>query len=596
MLVHSVRAQNFRPFAELQELRLGDLTTIVGKNDVGKSNVLRVLQLFFEKLKIGDIDVHDGASPDADVVVEVTFSHLPEAVELEPGVSTTLSDELLVNSDGFLHIRKTFPRSNLSKPQVSLTVLDFSDDSYFGLAKLKEKDLNSRCSDADIDVKKSGRGITNKGKREQLRNKAEQLGITKSERPLELTSTDPLWRTIDGMLPEFEIFESDTRLGVDETTFQSQFRPITRMAADEPDVAGAREVFTGAVSRALQDEVNNIYKHLRRYTEDLIGLTVRPNFAWDKAVTFDILGKDQDGVEHSLDRRGSGMRRLLMVAFFQYLAERDRPVNGNYIYAVEEPENCLHPGLQRDLVESFRTLASTGTQILMTTHSPVFVGASSVDQLALVTRSGGVAKITQGDGLNLSEVADELGVEPADQITCYKACVFVEGPSDIQMLTWIGRTLHASGHLRADPVEEGVGFVTCGGENIKDWVNRRAMGRLSRRYAVIIDSDRSSPDHVIPGRKLNWKSKCEADGAHFWILRKRELENYIHADALDRAGFGSASYNAHTDMKSKFGPNVHRAAEKMSADEILAMDTYTDDGEERHELVDILSDVINLVV
>ncbi len=593
-MVHSVRAQNFRPFAELEELRLSGLTTIVGRNDVGKSNVLRALQLFFEKLKIDESDVHDAASPDADVVVEAVFTDLPETIELESGVTTSLSEELLLGSGGHLRIRKTFRRSKLSKPVVSLIVQDFDDDSYSGLAALKEKDLNARCASAGIDVKKSGRGITNKGKREELREKAKQLGIGLCERELELSSTDALWKTISDLLPEFEVFETDTRLGVGETTFQSQFRPITKMAADEPGVSDARQAFTGALAKALQSEVDSIYERLRRYTGDLVGLAVHPTFAWDKAVSFEILGKDRDGVEHSLDRRGSGMRRLLMVAFFQYLAERDRPVDGNYVFAVEEPENCLHPGLQRDLVESFRTLSLSGSQIIMTTHSPVFVGASPVDDLALVTRSGGVATVTQGESLDLAQVAEELGVEPSDQITCYNACVFVEGPSDIDMLTWVGATLSASKHLSANPADAGVGFVPCGGENLKHWISRKAMGRLNRRFAVVVDSDRSSPSHVIPGRKLNWKRACEAEGAPFAILRKRELENYLHPDALRRAGFGPSSCDQYTDMKSTFGPKVYRAMEQMSSDEILAMDKYTENGVEHHELVEILESALDL--
>ena len=129
MFVHSVRAENFRPFPHLDELELANVTTIVGRNDVGKSNVLRVLQLFFDELKIDESDVFDGAASDADVVVEVALRDLPETVELEPGVATSLSEERLTDADGYLRIRKTFPRSKLSKPTLTLVVRDFDDDA-----------------------------------------------------------------------------------------------------------------------------------------------------------------------------------------------------------------------------------------------------------------------------------------------------------------------------------------------------------------------------------------------------------------------------------------------------------------------------------
>lgn len=385
MRVHSILAKNYRPFATLEELRLGSLATIVGQNDVGKSNVLRALQLFFQRTpKIEDDDVHDGASPDDDVVVELAFSSLPERIEWEEGIETTLHDEMLLDADGHLRIRKTYPRANLKKFKIALITQDFVDDHFAGLAPLKEKELNERCKSIEIDVTKSGRSITNKSKREALRAKAREEGVEPAKRELSLTTKDDLWKRIVSVLPEFQLFESDTRLGVGETTFQSQFRPIVKAAAGEPDVVDAKSAFTGAISEALQGEVDKIFERLQRHTDAFAGLTVKPQFSWDKAVTFEIFGRDQDGVDKSLEQRGSGMRRLLMVAFFQYLAERSREEGGDFVFGVEEPENCLHPGLQRELAGSFRQLADEGYQVIVTSHSPVFAGASPLEDLALI--------------------------------------------------------------------------------------------------------------------------------------------------------------------------------------------------------------------
>jgi predicted ATP-dependent endonuclease of OLD family len=94
-------------------------------------------------------------------------------------------------------------------------------------------------------------------------------------------------------------------------------------------------------------------------------------------VTFDLKGVDGDGIEASLNKRGAGIRRMLMVAFFQYLT--DRKIAGkdvNLIYAIEEPEAFIHPGLQRELAKSFNELSISGFQILITSHSPVFAGFS----------------------------------------------------------------------------------------------------------------------------------------------------------------------------------------------------------------------------
>jgi len=177
MRVHSILARNYGPFAILEEMRLGPLATIVGQNDTGKSNILRALQLFFEGRKIEEGDVYNGADPTDDVVIEVAFTSLPVKIELEDGVETTLQEEMLLDASGHLRVHKVYPRGSLTKSNISLVTQDFGDDRFAGLPILKEKDLNERCSSVGIEVTKSGRGVTNKVKREALRARAQDEGI-----------------------------------------------------------------------------------------------------------------------------------------------------------------------------------------------------------------------------------------------------------------------------------------------------------------------------------------------------------------------------------------------------------------------------------
>lgn len=595
MRVHSIRAENYRPFAVLEEVRLGPLATIVGQNDAGKSNILRALRLFFEdRPKIDERDVHDRADPGENVVIEVAFTDLPERFELQDGIETTLQDEMLLDANGYMRIKKTYPRTNLAKFETTLITYDFEDDLFAGLATLKEPDLNKRCATADIDVTKAGRSITNKSKRDALRDKAKAQGIGLTNRELALSTNDDLWKRIASVLPEFELFESDTRLGVGETSFQSQFRPIVKMATELSDVVSAKDTFTAAISKALQNEVDRIFGRLRQHTDAFTGLTVKPGFSWDKAVTFEIFGKDQHGVDNSLDQRGSGMRRLLMVAFFQYLAERGHETGSDFVFAVEDPENCLHPGLQRELMASFRQLAAEGYQAIVTSHSPAIAGASPIKDLALVVRSAGIARAIQTPELNPSDIAEQLGIEPADQITGYRACVFVEGPTDISFWKVVALKLREAGYLNTDFDKGQIGFVITGGDNLKHWVSQRAMCRINRRFAVVADSDCTAAGHAIPGRKLNWKTKCEGDGGVFLVTRKRAIENYLHPDAIARTSRTVIPYDDFTDMKTAFGNNIIKVIADMSCEDILQMDRYEENGIERHELKEIVETLLAL--
>lgn len=155
-----------------------------------------------------------------------------------------------------------------------------------------------------------------------------------------------------------------------------------------------------------------------------------------------------------------------------------------------------------------------------------------------------------------------------------------------------GRLLHQrlkeAGHIDADFDDRRIGFVLCGGENLKHWIDLRAMRRLNRHFGLVVDSDRESQQHNVPGRKLNWKRKCEAQGAAFFILRKREIENYLHPDAITRSGRTLVPYDEFTDMKAAFGENVYKVIKDMSCDEILEMDHYDEGNVEHHELKEIV--------
>lgn len=596
MRIHSITINNYRPFKVLKDVRLGQLATIVGKNDTGKSSILRAIQLFFEKRpKIDPTDIHDNAAPNEDVVIEIAFTSLPEKIEIEEGIETTFREEMLLDQNGHLRLRKTYPRDKLTNVEISLITQDFQDDFFAGLANLKENELNKRCKEAGIDVTKAGRGITNKSKREALRTKAKEREIKIGEYELKLSPKDELWKCIESLLPDFYLFESETKTDVSETSFQSPFRPIIKTAADQPDVTDARKEFAGAIERALQEEVDKIFERLKRHTDDIDALTVKPVFSWDKAVTLQIYGKDHHGVDKPLEKRGSGIRRLLMVAFFEYLAEKGEEKAANFIFGIEEPENDLHPGLQRELAQSFRQLADLGYQIIITSHSPVFVGASPIEDLTLIIRQKGIARAIQHPKLDIGKIAEELGVEPADQITSYKACVFVEGPDDIMFWRTVASKLKERGYIDADFDDKEIGFIPVGGSNIKYWIDIRAMKRLNRRFGVVVDSDRKSQTDGIPQRKLNWKNQCEVDGGIFFILRKRAIENYLHPNAIERSGRVLQQYDDFTDMKKLFGKNVIKVIRDMTPDEILEMDKYEENNIEHHELKEIIEALLNLV-
>jgi len=426
MRIHSIYLENFGPFQVLNEVKIGNLATIIGQNDVGKSHILRALDVFLGSSKIQEQNVCATASGNADVVIEVTFDELPRTIELERNVVTSFQEENLLDSDGFLRLRKKYSRTNLTKPETALITYDFEDDKYAGLPILKEQELNSRCSDLGISASRSGAGVTNKGKREDIRSYAANQSTPLVTRNLVLSGSDNVQKLVNSILPDFIFFKNDTPLEVDQSPIQSWFKPFVKAATMDQEVSDIRSEFEDRMLNTLQKEVNKIYERLRRHTDAFTQLSAKPSFQWDKAVKLDITGTDEHGTVTLLKDRGSGMQRLFMVSYFEYVAEEKSEGEKDIVYGIEEPENCLHPGLQRELVGSFRNLVGEGFQVILTSHSPVFAGISPIEDLILITRDGGVASSTQYPELSLENVAGELGVGPSDQLFGYDAIAFVE--------------------------------------------------------------------------------------------------------------------------------------------------------------------------
>lgn len=285
-----------------------------------------------------------------------------------------------------------------------------------------------------------------------------------------------------------------------------------------------------------------------------------------------------------------------MVSYFQYLAQRakDRGKSKIDIYGIEEPETYLHPGAQRDLLDSLMEIAKTG-QIVLTSHSPVFAGSTHIDDIALVYREGGVSLIKQGDRLDPFEIASQLGVKPIDQIFGYSALVFVEGDKDCAFFPLLGEKLFEAGKISKTFEVAKIGFVPSGGNNLGDIVNRARMKQINHNYMVILDSDRVSGSDPIPIKKLNIKAKVEADGGKCVILRKREIENYLHNDAVKRVTNLDVKIDDYCNVKGLLNEGVCKLIKRMTIDEIFERDCYKVNGEEHHELLEICEQILSLV-
>jgi putative ATP-dependent endonuclease of OLD family len=590
MRINKVSIQGFRAFKEESEVVLGPFTTVVGKNDTGKSSILYALDIFFNSSP-DDGDFNRDQDENAPIIIQVSFCVLPACVQLEEGIDTDLQSENLLDTEHNLTIKRTYTKKNPKKPKITYIVEDFTNSQYQNLCSLKEPQLNDTGKSLGLDFKKSGAGITNKSKREAIRQKAIAGNASKSS--LEIEPTEAALRVLD-YLPDFSLFRADQPLSEEGTAFQKEFKAVVQTAIDRiPEKATIEK----GVESEMDKEVQKIHSFLLQHTDEVASIKVKTSFKWKDLVSFSLDCRDKQDKEIAFAKRGSGLRRLLMVAYFQYLAQREKATGSvkDDIYGIEDPETYLHPGAQRGLLDSFKAIA-TSEQVLVTSHSPVFAGSTDIENLALIVRENGVAKVLQKDRLELTKLAEELGIEPSDQIYGYNAVVFVEGVDDCNVFSTVAKTLYDSGKLSSTFSDKQIGLLPGGGDNLKHWITRKAIKGINRRYAVILDSDRKSSSEQISKGKLNLKLEAEQDGGICVILKKREIENYLHPDVISRERSGKeVVIDDFTDVKCLCGEKICGLFKHMSAEQILERDSYDDNGTEKHELLEICEKILELV-
>src|SRR5690606_11265902 len=138
-----------------------------------------------------------------------------------------------------------------------------------------------------------------------------------------------------------------------------------------------------------------------------------------------------------INKRGSGVRRLILLNFFR--AEAEKAVVGsqrNVIYAIEEPETSQHPNYQLMLMKALLDLSNQpNRQIIVTTHVPALAGLIPIDGVRYVTKDEhGLPVVKMPDNQVLKDAAESLGVLPETGMDRARGVVLVEGKSDVTFL------------------------------------------------------------------------------------------------------------------------------------------------------------------
>lgn len=223
-----------------------------------------------------------------------------------------------------------------------------------------------------------------------------------------------------------------------------------------------------------------------------------------------------------LNKRGSGVKRLILLSYFRAEAERLASQNNksNIIYAIEEPETSQHPDYQKMILDSLIKIAEDEKhQIIITTHTPEIAKMIPPEDIIFIKKENGDPYIVEDTENKIKNIADSLGILPSIQS---KLVICVEGENDVNFLKNINQSVD---ELKAiiDLESEDISILPLSGSKLVNWIDRNYLKNSNVIEFHIYDSDVRKYVELI--NEIVEKN----DGRRFGVNTSlMEMENYIH--------------------------------------------------------------------
>lgn len=400
MQIKSLTLQNFRRYSNAVTIEFENLTAFVGKNDVGKSSILEALDIFFNdgrgciKLDKDDINKIEASYGNNEISIAVCFENLPDTVVIDATNETTLESEYLLNESRQLEIVKKYPNAGSAK--VYIRAYHPTNPNCSDLLLKKDSDLRKILSSQSIACEDQTRNAVMRKAiwerySDDLQLETIDIDVTKSD-------AKTIWDKLQKYLPLYTLFQADRKNTDGDSEVQDPLKEaVKEILADESLAATLRSV-ADEVERKLKEVSSRTLEKLREMSPDVANslnpvIPSSTNLKWTDVFKGVSITGDND---IPINKRGSGVKRLVLLNFFRAEAERRLQERNapSIVYAIEEPETSQHTENQRKLIHAFLTLSeSENTQIIITTHSASIVKELDFENLRLISNEDGIEKV-----------------------------------------------------------------------------------------------------------------------------------------------------------------------------------------------------------
>lgn len=416
MKLVSFSVTNYRSITTAYKLPIGQSTVLIGPNNEGKSNILRALVTALGVLSnLSRIRIMRG---------RLRSAYLPDAYEWKRDYPITLQEK------------------NPSGESIFNLEFELTDEEIDEFAAEVKSTLNGTLPiQLTLGQKEPGFRVLKKGPgAASLTRKAEDIARFVAKRidinhiPAVRTASSA-HRVVD------EIVQKELSAVEENEAFQKALAEVAKAQAPVLD----------QISRSIEETLREFLPNVKK-----VRVTISQEDRY-RALRRSCEIVVDDGTPTLLAHKGDGVQSLAALSLMRHSSEAGAS-GRNLILAIEEPESHLHPSAIHQLKTVLAEIA-TKSQVIMTTHCPLFVNRGSVRSNILVHKN------KAAPAKNIKQIRDILGVRASDNLQHAELVLLVEGEQDRRAIEALLK--HGSPELASAITQGALGFDSLmGGSNL----------------------------------------------------------------------------------------------------------------------------------